>query len=161
MQIRATRQSSLPPLDKPLVKDPVRVTMDIPLYYMTERGPVPWDHTIFCARAFADTVLYTINGIFCEQQLGFVHLGFYNPRKARRRNGALIEPVRWSNHAYGEAGDWKGIVTQDGEFTPVGTLDEKLFMAVWSGCTVAIRDIGRKPEIINERGWVHIGIWPK
>lgn len=167
MRIVTAGQSTLPPPDKPMVKDPVRVYMDIPLYYATERGPAPWDHPIFCAEAFAKTVLEVINTVFFDYGVGFVHIGFYNPRKARRRNGAPIEPARWSNHAYGEAVDWKGVVTQAGDFVGVDLLEDAphiespFFRKIWTDCAEVIRGIGRDPEIVNEGSWVHIGIWPE
>jgi hypothetical protein len=167
MIIKPTGQSTLPVPGKPLVIDPVKVYMDIPLFYATERGPVPWDHPIFCAKVFAETVLQVQNDILLAEQMGLVHIGFYYPRPARRRDGTPIEPERWSNHSYGLAEDWKGIVTKNGEFLGVDLLHGNpavptdLFMRIWNGCAEAIRKAGRRPEIINEGSWVHIGIWPE
>ena len=168
MIIAPARQSTLPPPDKPLVENPVKVTMDIPLFYATERGPVAWDHTVFCSEAFAKTVLQTVTDLLLPQGLGLVHIGFYNPRMARKKGGTLIEPIRWSNHAYGEAMDFKGVMTEGGEFLSLDyvgkgapVMDKELFKEIWQGCAEAIRAIDRTPEIVSEGAWVHIGIWPK
>jgi hypothetical protein len=167
MKIIPTKQSKLPPSDKPEVKDPVRVYMDIPLYYYTERGPVPWNHSIFCSQPFAVTVLETMNEILGREKMGLVHLGIYNPRRARKRNGTPIQPVRWSNHAYGEAIDWRGTVDEEGVFYSVDhlnetpTIEKELLTEIWSGCSKLIEATGRKPEIVNEGRWIHIGLWPE
>ena len=167
MQIVPTGQSSLPPPDKPLVQDPVKVTMDIPLFYVTERGLIPWQHSIFCSRAFADTVLQVMNVTLGALGLGMGHIGFYAPRQAKKKDGSLIQPVRWSNHAYGEAVDWKGIMTANGEFRGVdiihdaAAMDLTLLREIWGKCGAAIMAIGRKPEIVSEGSWIHIGLWPK
>lgn len=165
MRIYPSKQSDLPPADKPRVLNPVLVEMDIPLFYMTERGPVPWQHKVFCGRAFAETVLKAINQLFRERGLGMVHIGFYNPRKARRKDGTPIVPARWSNHAYGEAVDFKG-VTRGGsadEFVSIRqmktSMTEELTL-LKSGCEAAIVALGRKPEIVDEGDWLHIGLWP-
>jgi len=167
MLITSTGQSSLPPPDKPLVEDPVKVTMDIPLFYVTERGPTPWPHSIFCSRVFAETVLKAMNDLLFLKHMGMVHIGFYNPRQARKKDGSLIEPVRWSNHAYGEAMDWKGVMTAAAVFQGVDVvhdttaMDRALLQEIWNRCSAAILAIGRRPEIVNEGAWIHIGLWPK
>ncbi len=98
MRIFPSKQSDLPPPDKPQVLNPVLVEMDIPLFYMTERGPIPWQHKIFCGRAFADSVLRPINQILKDSGKGMVHIGFYNPRQARKRDGTPIIPTSITTH---------------------------------------------------------------
>ncbi|MEM7121812.1 MAG: hypothetical protein AAF563_11080 [Pseudomonadota bacterium] len=166
MIVEPTTQSTSPPSDKPLVESPVLVGMDVPLFYMTERGPVTWEHKVFCGRAFADTVLTEMNDIMKVAELGLVHLGFYNPRKARRRDGTPISPERWSNHAFGEAVDFKGIVQTDDtdnflDIAAMKTSAPDVLKNMSERCANAIEAIGRKPEIVDEGSWLHIGIWPK
>jgi hypothetical protein len=96
MKIEPTTQSTLPPPNKPPVNNPVLVAMDVPVFYMNERGPTPSTHGIFCGKAFADTVLTELNAILQAGGLGLVHLGVYNPRQARHKDGTPILPARWS-----------------------------------------------------------------
>jgi hypothetical protein len=165
MTIEPTQQPSDGPADKPIVKNPVRVTMDLPLFYATERGPVAWNHSIFCGKAFADTVLKQCSEILTEYNYALVHLGVYNPRQARHKDGSLIQPPRWSNHAYAEAMDFKGVITDGGEGTFLdiaamkSTCPDKL-QRLLDACHDSIVALGRKPEIVDERGWYHIGLWP-
>lgn len=166
MRITPTRQSTLPPPDKPLVASPVLVQMDIPLFYMTERGPIPWAHKIFCGKSFAETVLKEMNAILLSTSFGLVHIGFYNPRKARKRDGTPIVPTRWSNHAYGEAMDFKGITTEATGKSLVSIVQMKishpdLLASIKSRTSQSIIGHGRKPEVVDEGDWLHIGIWPK
>lgn len=165
MRIYPSKQSDLPPPDKPLVINPVLVEMDIPLFYMTERGPVPWAHKIFCGKAFADTVLKELNTLFIEHSVGLVHIGFYNPRKARHKDGSPIVPTRWSNHAYGEAVDFKGITTDatGDSFLGIAAMKQKqpnLLSAINQRVSQAIVSYGRRAEIVDEGDWLHIGLWP-
>lgn len=153
------------PPGKPVISDPVNVTMDIPLYYATERGPVVWNHSIFCGRAFANTVLKQCSTILAEYNFALVHLGVYNPRKARHRDGTDIVPVRWSNHAYAEAMDFKGVITEGGEgkFLDIVAMKKQCPEALnklTDSCRNSIEEIGRKPEIVDEVSWLHIGLWP-
>lgn len=153
------------PSGKPLIKNPVKVTLDIPVYYATERGPRPWHHSILCGKAFADTVLRECEIILQDQSLALVHLGFYNPRQARRKDGTPIQPPRWSNHAYGEAMDFKGVITNSGEgdFLEIADMESTMpdtLNEIMKSCGIAITAAGRRPEIVNEGGWVHIGLWP-
>lgn len=165
MRIFPSKQSDQAPPDKPKVLNPVLVEMDIPLFYMTERGPIPWQHKVFCGRAFAESVLKIINQIMKDRGKGIVHIGFYNPRKARKKDGTPIVPTRWSNHAYGEAVDFKGVSTGGDIDSFVSIRDMKVSMAdelnlLKSSCQAAIVALGRKPEIVDEGDWLHIGIWP-
>ena len=166
MKIEPTTQSTLPPPDKPLVNSPVLVELDVPLFYMTERGPIPWAHKVFCGKTFADTVLTEVNAVLQAGGLGLVHLGFYNPRQARRKDGTPIVPARWSNHAYGEAVDFKGVVrgANPDDFLDIAAMKAGLSAVladIENRCASAIKAIDRKPEIVDEGGWLHIGIWPK
>lgn len=165
MQIYPTSQSTMPPADKPMVRNPVQVQMGLPMYYMTERGPMPWDNRIYCARSFADTVLRQMERTLSESYLAMVHIGFYNPRRARRKDGTLIEPLRWSNHAYGEAMDFKGVVLARGagDFLDVKAMRRRIpdvLDALVARCNSAIVAQKRRPEIVDEGDWLHIGLWP-
>ena len=140
--------------------------MDVPMYYMTERGPIPWNHRVYCGRAFADTVLRQVNRTLAEGRLAMVHIGVYNPREARRKDGTLIQPVRWSNHAYGEAMDFKGVMVANGagNFLTVRDMRRQipdLLDTLVSRCHSAITAQRRKPEIVDEGDWLHVGIWPR
>jgi hypothetical protein len=166
MEIQASVQSDSPPPDKPLVENPVKVKMDVTVYYQTERGPTLSNSRIFCGKAFADTVLTEINAIMQEHGLGLVHLGFYNPRKARKKDGTPIVPTRWSNHAYGEAMDFKGVVrgNDPDNFADIAAMKQQLpeiLQRIQTRCAAAIEAAGRRPEIVDEGGWFHIGLWPR
>jgi hypothetical protein len=166
MKTEPTMQSTLPPPDKPKVENPVLVAMDVPMFYMTERGPTPWDHKVFCGKAFADTVLAELNDILGKAGLGLVHLGFYNPRQARHKDGTPIVPARWSNHAFGEAVDFKGVIRggNPDDFLDIAAMKASLSTVlrdIENRCADAIKRIDRKPEIVDEGGWLHIGLWPK
>jgi hypothetical protein len=166
MEIKASTQSTDGPPDKPQVENPVKVTLDVPVYYMTERGPLLSKRAIFCGKAFADTVLKELNAILGEAKCGLLHLGFYNPRKARHKDGTPIVPARWSNHAYGEAVDFKGVVRNNDpdDFLDIAGMKQKapeLLAKIQTRCAAAIETAVRKPEIVDEGGWFHIGIWPK
>lgn len=168
IRITPTQQSADRPADAPLVDKPVLVTMALPTYYVTERGPILSTRPIFCARAFASTVLEAMHGTLETAGWSVAHVGVYNPRPARRASGALIQPVRWSNHAHGEAMDFKGIVHHAaGRDRPmlVGISEMKqrhpaLLENLLAECEAAIKASGRRPEIVDEDGWYHIGLWP-
>ena len=164
MRIIATSQSTWGPPDKPRVANPVKATLTIPVFYATERGPVPYTQPIFCGRVFAETVLKALERCCLGWQFGLVHIGLYNPRKARKADGKVIRPVRWSNHAYGEAMDFKGIVTNlgQGRFYNIKRMQwgcPSKLGDVWTGCEEAIESKGLRPEIVDEQDWLHIGIW--
>jgi len=165
MEKEITNQPSWGPSDKPLIDNPVKVTMDIPLYYLDDSG-FSLNHSVVCGEAFADTVLKELERILQEQNLALVHIGFYNPRKARRKDGTLIQPVRWSNHAYGEAVDFKGVKTDSGEGEFLGIAEMEATMPetleeIVDSCNRAIIDAGREPEIVHEGDWYHLGLWPE
>ena len=162
MKVTNSVQSTLPPTDKPVVKDPVVVELDVPLYFISERGPTP-SRTIFCAKSFVLTVLVPLQAIAQSQGWGLAHVGFYNPRKARHKDGTPIIPARWSNHAFGEAGDFKGFVDAEGELISINDLKLKhpdVYQQVLNQCKDAITAAGRRAEIVDEGGWLHIGMWP-
>jgi len=159
VRIVSTHQLDVPPKDKPLVEEPVKAHMDIPLYYMTERGPTPWNHSIFCAKVFAETILLTLNRLLSDSGLGMVHLGVYNPRMARKRDGTPITPKRWSNHSYGLAVDFKGVVDEYGKFEDIRGMDKFLLSKIEAECRGAVGKWGRKWEIVDEGDWLHLGIW--
>lgn len=166
MKIEDTQQPSYGPPNKPLIGNPVKVTLDLPIFYATERGPVAWPHSILCGQAFAETVLTDCERILKNYNYALVHLGIYNPRYARRKNGTDIKPLRWSNHAYGEAMDFKGIIADSGEgdFLDIESMMSKCpdrLDEIIDACLKAINAIGREPEIVNEDSWYHIGLWPK
>jgi hypothetical protein len=166
MDIKASTQSPDGPPDKPQVENPVKVTLDVPVYYMTERGPLLSKRAIFCGKAFADTALKELNMILGAANCGLLHLGFYNPRKARKKDGTPIVPTRWSNHAYGEAVDFKGVVRNNDpdDFLDIAGMKQKapdLLDKIQTRCAAAIVAAGRRPEIVDEGGWFHIGIWPR
>ena len=157
-------QPSGGPPDKPLIKNPVEVTMDFPVYYADDSG-LKLNHSVICGEAFADTVFKECERIFQEQNLALVHIGFYAPRLARRKDGTLIEPPRWSNHAYGEAMDFKGVITDSGEGEFLGIADMESTMPetlreIVESCERAITDAGREPEIVHEGNWYHVGLCP-
>lgn len=160
--IEPTWQRNGRPADAPEVADPVLVRMRCPVYFAlseTESRLMP--DMIFCARVFAETVLATMDTILAETGLGFCHVGAYNPRRARGVNGRPLASGRWSNHAYGTAVDWKGVV-RDGRLLNVRAMQKEmpgLVKNITTRCEAAIQRAGRRPEIVNEGGWIHIGIW--
>jgi hypothetical protein len=161
MEIIPTGQQAGPPRGKPHVVNPVKAKLNIPLYYNTERGPVPWNHGIYCSHVFAATVLGPLEVLFERNNWGLCHIGFYNPRLARTKAGKTIQPERWSNHSHGLAVDFKGTVDEDGKLTTVRQLKAKgLLDDIVGPVQTAILKANRKPEIVDEGGWLHIGIWP-
>lgn len=167
MKITPAKRRTDIPAGAPVLRDPVNVVLDVPVFYVNERGPIRVFGPQYCERIFATTVLKTINSILSEKNLGLAHLGIYNPRKARRANGEPILPPRWSNHAYACAMDFKGVVLPGD--VPV-LLDIKAMKAdahylallndASARCKESITAINRKPEIVDEGGWIHVGIWP-
>lgn len=144
------------PSNAPIIQDPVLVTLDCSLYYNTENGIVPWHHDVYCSKVFGETVLTVLNEHCLKQNMGLVHIGFYNPRMARNAQGKPLG--RWSNHAYGLAGDLKGFCIH-GELL---TFDKyKDMQEVIALMKASVIQTGRKPEIMDEGkgAWLHIGIW--
>jgi hypothetical protein len=150
------------PAGRPLILKPVRVTMDVPLYYLTDDGPTAWNHDILCSELFATTVLVTANHWAQEYGFGLVHLGFYNARQARGRNGQLLHPVRWSNHSHGDAGDFAGVM-QRKRYLGIDALQAGApakLQQLLDRCRTAIMSEGRRSEIVDEGRWIHIGMFP-
>jgi len=153
----------------PDVFDPVNVTMDVDVYYTGDGYPVKVKSPIYCARSFADTVLQCIEDWCATYSFRPCHLGVYNPRMARRVNGTLIVPHRWSNHAYGAAIDFAGVLTTDSPDDYMNIIDmlnddnyRDIAQELIDNCEVAIEDAGRRIEIVNEGSgtWMHIGMRP-
>jgi len=163
MRIIKTIQPSWGPSSKPHIVDPVIATLAVPVYYVTERGPVLQAKGIVCARAFAQTVLRVTEDWAMQYGFGLAHIGVYNPRKARLKNGSPITPERWSNHAYAEAWDFKGITDPHGELLDLNAMIAgcpKKLLELVSGCRAAIVAVHRRPEIVDEGRWEHIGMFP-
>lgn len=159
MIITPCKQPAGYPKGKPLIVDPVYAELIIPLFYTGW----PWLHPFLCSCTFARTVLQSMEDILLSVGCGLDHLGCYVARKARDRHGNELVPERWSNHAYGEAMDWRGI-TRNGIAITVNEMKEKetaLLDKVINGVTEAITKTGRKPEIVDEGGWIHVGLWPR
>lgn len=151
------------PAEAPLVANPVLVRMDRPVYYVTERGPTLASSPIFCGQAFADTVLKAMHDVLETAGWSIAHIGVYNPRLARKASGAPIIPKRWSNHAYGEAMDFKGIITPKGNLIDIRQMREQhgpLLQNLLSVCQIRTNKARRRAEIVDEGGWYHIGLWP-
>ncbi len=167
MKITPARPRTDIPADAPVLRDPVNVVMDVPVFYVNERGPIRMFGPQYCERVFATSVLRTINAILSERNLGLAHLGIYNPRMARHANGDPILPPRWSNHAHGCAMDFKGVVLS-GDVPVLVDIramrqDVKyrdLLEDAAAQCRASIISIQRNPEIVDEGGWIHVGIWP-
>lgn len=165
MKIQPTKQPLAPP-GRPDITRPVLVGMDVPLYYLQTAGhPVLWEHDIFCSDDFAAHVLVLLNHWAKKHAFAVVHLGVYNARKARHKDGTPIVPARWSNHAYGEAMDFAGIIPAlgQGKFMTIEEMQD--------GCPAKLNDLshlvrsailgeGRQPEIVDEGGWIHLGMFP-
>lgn len=163
IEITPTTQRADGPANKPEVPNPVLVRMERPVYYVSERGPLPISSRIFCGRDFAETVLSAMHDVLESAGWSIAHIGIYNPRQARRANGALIKPVRWSNHAHAEAMDFKGLVTENGQLLNIPTLKQRhslLLGNLLDECEARIKARHRRPEIVDEGGWLHIGLWP-
>ena len=166
MQITEIMQPTEGPPDKPLLVNPVSVMLGVPTYFLSPEGPVPDTQGIVCGRLLADTVFAALTHIARREHAALVHLGVYNPRYARRPDGAIIQPIRWSNHAFGEAMDFVGIITDwgQGDFLAIPALQahhSALLDEIIVACRQAITAAGRRAEIVDEGGWYHIGIWPE
>lgn len=143
----------------PIVERPVRAYLDIPVFYATENGLIPNTGGIYCAELFVKCVLKPINEYCRMENFSFVHIGCYNPRNARKKDGTPIldekGAMRWSNHAYGIAIDAKGIIN-NGEFRLLSLKDDKdMFDKILQN----IFQAGKKAEIVNESNWYHIGFF--
>jgi hypothetical protein len=157
MIIETTKRRAEP--GAPILRDPVEVTLSVPVYYDDGKDLILSKSKIFCERVFANTVLKVLDAMALEKQYGVVHVGVYNARKARRKDGTEIKPTRWSNHAYGLAIDFKGWRTKDGEYLKVSA-DKTMAGEVIDRVRVSVEAAKRKPETVDEGGWAHLGIWP-
>ena len=165
MRIAVVKQPPGGPADKPLIVNPVRVFLRCPVYYDTgAHGLLPSTQGIFCARLFAETVLRALEEKAVKYHWGIVHVGVYNPRKARHEDGSPILPVRWSNHAWARAIDWKGLVeTASERYLSVPILRREApvrFAEIVDYCAHKMRAASLLPEIVQESTWVHIGYFP-
>lgn len=166
MQLVPAPQRTDRPDGFPDVIDPVNATLKIPLYYVNDdkKPPQRWNHPAFVSRIFANTVLAALETSLEPSGYGIAHVGIYSARYARRADGTEITPRRFSNHGLGLALDFKGLVDIHGHYTSyqnIITMGKTTIMAlIIEPVTLAIEKAGRKPEIKDESGWLHIGIWP-
>lgn len=148
----------------PAVVSPCLAHMSVPLFYPDNLThlPKPWHHDIYCAEPFAQTILATLDRLLAERGLGLVHLGIYNPRQARHRDGTPIQPPRWSNHAYGSAIDFWGVVLADGTPMPWARMKKfgVLTKSIPDQCGAVLAKAGLRPEIVDESSWLHLGYFP-
>ena len=155
MKITATAQSGIDPANKPMVNFPVSVLADMPVYYSEDKGLTLVKSGIFCSRLFADTVLKVINDHCVEHNLGLVHIGVYNPRPARKKDGTNFIPLRWSEHAYGNAIDLKGFA-QSGKL--IYTDKEPHFKDLLKKIVDMCASKKVTLSVVNETNWYHIGL---
>lgn len=156
--------------DAPRVLNPVVATPDVATYYYD--GEMHKDKGINCSKIFAATVLRTMEEWALKYGYdGLLHIGVFNSRYARHPDQTPILPIRWSNHAYGAAMDFKGIYIESGDSKQIMTVDQMLdgipakTEELIAQCATAIKKAGRKPEIVREPtaqncSWLHIGIRP-
>lgn len=165
MEITPTVQPTTGPSDKPILKDPVTVKLDVPVYYSGSGNAVPTSRLVTCDRAHAILIYQHINDWAVKYGFSLVHLGTYYPRKARKANGDVIlykGKPRWSGHSWG-AIDFHGVIASDGKFYDVNALKAQApakFAELMSKLKSAIVAAHRKPEIVKEPHWVHCGIVP-
>lgn len=162
MQIKKVGQPIGGPENKPLLVEPVEVTLDCPVFYDNDGVLIRQTSGIRCSKVFAETVLHVLEEVCVKYGFGLVHVGFYNARYARKANGKPIVPQRWSNHSRGLAIDWKG-VKSNGVFYSVSKLktdSPKKYEEFVGGCRAAIKAAGRRVEIVYEIGWQHLGLYP-
>ena len=160
MKIEACGQPDGGPANKPRIENPVRVTLEIPVFYSGTGALQPVKTPIMCGRVFAETALAVMERVLKAHGKGLVHLGVYNARMARRKDGTPITPPRWSNHSFGCAIDWSGIATGDQWQSMAKLKDDPVVMAIRREARVAIVSTARKPEIVDEGGWIHVGFYP-
>ena len=164
MKITLTKARAKPD-GAPSVLNPVSVKLDVLVYYYGNSGPQLVKSPIYCAELYAKTVLTVLNTWATKYCFAIVHVGFYNPRMARHADGTPIKPARWSNHAYGSAGDIKGIIAGDKLFISMPDLkanSPKKYNELMTAINQAIANAGHRPEIIHEGGnpgWTHVGIY--
>jgi len=163
MHIIPTIQPAWGPPGRPEIEDPVIARLTVPVYYAGEHGLIPSVNGILCARLFAHTVLLEMERFALEEQAALAHVGVYNPRKARHADGSPIVPERWSNHAYAMAMDWKGLLYADQRaYLDIPGLKREMPQGLecfLDACRHAIAKTARRAEIVDEGGWIHIGIY--
>ena len=164
MKITTTGQPAMRPANAPLMKNPCTVKLDVPVFYNTERGPIPSNGGIVCSSDFAKTVLAALETWAKTYHFGIVHIGCYNPRMARNMNGTPILPARWSNHAFGTAIDFAGVLV-GGSLVIVRTGEletgaAKKWAELITAVTTSITHAGYRPEVVREGGiWEHLGFY--
>ena len=145
----------------PAIVQPVFATLAVPVYY-TGSSTLQATERILCASAFAELVLRPMEDWAQKYSFAVCHLGVYACRRARKADGSPIVPVRWSNHSTGCAIDLSGIRTADGERLDIAQMKAgcpaKLH-ELQLACAHTITAAGRRAEIVDEGGWLHIGIW--
>ena len=168
MQINPTTQR-IRPDGAPVVVDPVNVKLDVPVYYTGDGTPQLMQSPIYCSGAFAEIILQVLNDWAAAYSFRVCHLGVYNPRMARRVDGTPIRPTRWSNHAWGAAIDFAGVLTTDNPDNYMCITDmleddnyRDIAQQLLDRCQAAIDIAGRRSEIVNEGhgNWMHLGIRP-
>lgn len=146
----------------PNTPDPVIVTLAVPIVYLGGTGKLDFDVDPFVvSRPFAMGVLAPLENhvLALNQDLAIGHLGIYNPRPARGKNGKDLVPFRWSNHTYRAAIDFVGLVDKHGSVTTFVNIVG--FNSLLLIVRKEIINLGRKPEIVNEKKWYHLGMFPE
>lgn len=165
MKIEPTGQPTGGEPDKPVLKDPVKVTLDVDVFYMGSGKPAESSNVITCDRAHALLVYGPLNDWCVQHGFALCHLGTYYPRKARKPNGTLIlyrGKPRWSGHAWG-ACDWEGVIASDGKHYNVNDLKAGApakLKALITNLKTGIAAAGRRAEIVEEPHWIHAGLVP-
>ena len=163
MKLTSISQPAGGPAGKPKLLSPVSAVLQSSVHYMTENGPVPSVRGIVCARTFAEVILGTMDTWALQYDFGLVHLGVYNPRTKRHRDGTdiLVHGHKvWSNHAFGEAIDFRGILS-DGVFYGVDRAEQdfpKKWHELLQQLNAAMAAKGLPKEFIPEGRWQHFGI---
>jgi len=135
-------------LNAPKLVNPVLVTLDIPIYQATESGIVRNTQPIYCERNLAETVLLVAETLLPN----FVHVDIFKSHYAYRDNDTLITPLRWSDHAYGLAIDFKGTFDSD---NIKSFRDYPVFI---EASKAAIEAEQLEAQIYFENTWIHLGI---
>jgi len=151
--MRLTKGPSLPE-----IQDCVRVRFSLPstlLYYDGNRKhAADWP----CDREFAKIILQPLEDWALEHGFEILHLGIHCFRNTRTAGGAIGN--RLSNHAYGCAIDWRGVLVGGKTFTPYQLADES--PAKFNELDRALKaSAGKRLERITYRGkgtWIHYGL---
>ena len=165
MKIEPTTQPKSGPKDKPILRDPVKVTLDAPVWYLTAKGPTRASRTLTCDRAHALLVYGPLNDWAVKYGFAIVHIGTYYPRKARTQSGKTIlynGRPRWSGHSWG-AIDFAGVIASDGKFYDTNDLKAGApakFEELYNDIKAAVQQAGRTLEYVTESHWRHVGLVP-